>query len=143
MGLDLCLERVSALKNENSKDVNRISIDNFENECETIKKIAIIKEDQASYYDIEKIAETYNMDEKTIYCCGFDSENSWFRDVESEELIKISNKEIEEKYIIKKEEKFYFYETEEVAYQCRGLNEIGWELLEKLAIVSIVTIKKL
>lgn len=132
MGLDLYLKRVSALKDEDSNNTVKVSIDVFEKECETIKKISVIKNDQAFYYDLKKIAKDYNLDKKTVHCCGFGSGDSWFMDEKNEKIIKISNKEIDGKYTIKKEEKFYFYQTEEIAYQRKGLNEIGWEMLEKI-----------
>lgn len=131
MGLDLYLERISKpLFEENTI---KVSTSNFKEECETVKKLAIIKEDIAPYYDFKKIAKDYGLDEKTIYICRLSSDGVSFNDgKESRSSITIPSETIEKKYILQKTEEFYFFESNEVAYQRKGLNDIGWELLEKI-----------
>jgi len=138
MGLDMYLEKISAPTFGNR--TNRIGIEYYEKECKTIKKFAVIKDDIAKYHNLEKIAEDYEMDKKTIRCYAWGSDGYSFRDDYNNKSINISIEDVEKKYIIEKIEQFYFYDTEEIAYQRKGLNNKGWKLIE--AIGNCVTCDK-
>jgi len=130
MGLDMYLEKISAPTFGDK--TNRVGIEYYEKECKTIKKFAVIKDDIAKYHDLEKIAKDYEMDKESIYCSGWGSDGWNFRDDYADKSTKISLQDVEEKYTIEKTEQFYFYDTEETAYQRKGLNDKGWELLETI-----------
>ena len=143
MGLDIYLYEVQKIGAHNNKvwtldEIEDRSINIFDADaithqpktiCDNCTKIKVKRE----YYNIPKILKDYGYDDTVhIELVGQSSDNSTFCVTDKsgkEDFIKISLEDIVNKYTFSQINKVYACKMEEVAYQRKGLNDNGWDLL--------------
>lgn len=158
MGLDLYLYRCQKPKlkdgsfldkktfKEYTEDYNFFNYDDSDFlDCPTMVKNAVRVKVEQEIYDLKRIAEAicvynckdfdpvqYAHKDSNVYFTSFSDKNIVFEyyNAETKDLLKkeFSNKEIKD-YIIVENADGFLIKLNEVAYQRKGLNDLGWELM--------------
>lgn len=143
MGLDIYLYEVQKIETQNKKvwtqdEIDEQSIAIFDIDAITHQPKTIVDncskiKVKREYYNVPKILKDYGYDDTVhIELVGISSECNTFcvtDKSEEENFIKISLEDVKNKYIFSQINKVYACKIEEIAYQRKGLNDEGWDLL--------------
>jgi len=123
MGLDLYLYRIESGAN------NYFSKESYDNMPPALRAKAVLVEKTFEDWDYDKLAQRFGIGPSAFHGCnGFRTSSdgtTWF--LRSGEYY-LGNDE-EDEYTIETVEEVYGFDSTEIAYQRKGLNGFGWDII--------------
>lgn len=99
--------------------------------CATIRRIMLPFVRTNDYINLEQIALDYELNRDTIYCSGMSSSDGYsFRS--GEKHVRVPHDDIANKYTITKYEDAFAWCSDEIDYQRKGINDVGWCILGEI-----------